>query len=50
MLKEGQTLKDLFGERTPLYERYAHLTVDVDGADIQGVVERIVTAMSKEGA
>ncbi len=50
VLKEGQTLKDLLGERTPLYEQYAHLTVDVYGTDIQGVVERIVAVLSKEGA
>ena len=28
VLKEGQTLKSLYEERTPLYEKYAHLTVD----------------------
>lgn len=28
VLKEGQTLKGLYEERTPLYEKYAQLTVD----------------------
>ena len=27
----GQTLRDLYDERCPLYEKYAHLTVDADG-------------------
>lgn len=40
-LKDGQTLKDLMEERVPLYEKYAHFTVDAYGADIRGVVERI---------
>ena len=29
VLKPGQTLQDLYKERIPLYEKYAHLTVDV---------------------
>ena len=28
VLKEGQTLKDLYDERCPLYEKYADITVD----------------------
>ena len=28
VLKDGQTLKDLYDERTPLYEKYADLIVD----------------------
>ena len=30
-MRAGQTLRELYDERCPLYERYAHLTVDCDG-------------------
>lgn len=35
VLRPGQTLKALYQERTPLYEQYAHLTVDCGGQDIE---------------
>lgn len=31
LLKEGQTLEDLYRERTPLYEKYADLVIDEIG-------------------
>lgn len=31
VLKEGYTLKDLYAERTPLYEKYADVTVSLKG-------------------
>ena len=34
-MKKGQTLRDLFDERTPLYERYADLIVDTAGLTIR---------------
>lgn len=34
-MKDGQTLKDLYDERTPLYEKYAQITVDLDGLIIR---------------
>lgn len=34
-MKKGQTLKDLYDERTLLYERYADITVDADGLSIR---------------
>lgn len=37
-MREGQTLKDLYNERTPLYEKYAHLTIDLDGLTIREAV------------
>lgn len=37
-MKEGQTLKDLFEERTPLYERFADLIVDSEGLSIRETV------------
>ena len=38
VLKEGQTLKDLYDERRKLYEQYAEITVDESGRDIQGTI------------
>ena len=31
LLKDGQTLKDLYEERTPLYEKYADVVLDEEG-------------------
>lgn len=41
VIKEGYTLRDLYEERTPLYEKYADITVECSGRDIRGVVEEI---------
>lgn len=38
VLKPGQTLPDLFEERTPLYEKYAHITVNVSNKSVQQAV------------
>lgn len=45
VLKPGQTLRDLVEVRSPLYEKYAHITVDEDDMDIRGVVEKITFAL-----
>lgn len=45
VLKPGQTLKDLMEERSPLYEKYAHIVVDEENLDIRGVVERITSVL-----
>lgn len=44
VLKKGQTLKELYNERTPLYEKYAHLTVDEEALGIRETVNRILQA------
>lgn len=41
VLKPGQTLKDLFAERTPLYEKYADITIDEEKKDIRETVSTI---------
>lgn len=48
VLKPGQTLQDLYKERAPLYERYAHHTVYVGGKTVQQAVEDIVNALGTE--
>ena len=41
VLKENQTLRDLYEERCPLYEKYAHITVETDGLEIGEVMQKI---------
>lgn len=38
VLREGQTLKSLYDERTPLYEKYANLTVECENKNIREIV------------
>lgn len=44
VLKEGQTFRDLYLERSPLYERYAHITVEPKGK-VWETVEAITEAL-----
>lgn len=46
-LKEGFTLKDLYDERTPLYEKYADVTVHLVGRSIAESVQEVVKAIGK---
>jgi shikimate kinase len=41
VLKEGQTLKNLYDERVPLYEKYANITVDCENKNIREIVMEI---------
>lgn len=41
VLKEGQTLRDLYNERTLLYEKYADVIVDEKGLNIEETVEAV---------
>ena len=45
VLKSGQTLKDLYEERIPLYESYADLTVEEDGLRVEETVEKMVALL-----
>ena len=45
VLKPGQTLRDLMEIRTPLYERYAHVTIEAEGRDIRQIVGAITDAL-----
>lgn len=42
VLKDGQTLYDLYEERIPLYERYADIIVDEDGLNVEQTIEKIM--------
>lgn len=41
VLKENQTLKDLYDERCPLYEKYAHVVVETDGLETGEIMQKI---------
>lgn len=45
VLREGQTLKDLYDERCPLYEKYADVTVDCSGTNYSKYRERVFSVM-----
>ena len=45
VLRDGQTLDDLYKERVPLYERYADITVTEDGLTPEGTVEAITAKL-----
>lgn len=42
-LKEGQDLKALYEERCPLYEKYAHVTVECQEQSIEELAKQIAT-------
>lgn len=42
-IRPGMTLKELYRERTPLYEKYADSTVDCSGKSIREIVHEIVS-------
>ena len=46
-LKEGFTLKELYDERTPLYEKYADITVTLCGKSIAESVQQVVKAIGR---
>lgn len=46
-LKEGFTLRDLYNERIPLYEKYADIVVKLDGKTVMQSVEAVSEAIGK---
>ncbi len=45
VLDPGETLLDLYRRRIPLYEKYAHITVDVSRQSVRQVVNTIVDVL-----
>lgn len=45
MMKPGSTLKDVFEERSPLYEKYADITVEVGCGSLTKSAEKIIKAI-----
>ena len=48
VLKEGQTLKDSYYERTPLYEKYADIVIDEKGLNVEETIDKILNSKEKE--
>lgn len=47
LLKEGQTLKDLYEERVPLYEKYADIVVDEEGKDLEASLQAVLETLTE---
>ena len=47
VLKQGQTLKDLYEERTPLYQKYADIIINEHSCTIRNTVNKIVKELEE---
>lgn len=45
VLKDGQTLKSVYDERIPLYEKYADITIDCQDMQIKDIVTLIANSV-----
>lgn len=48
VLRDGQTLKDLYEERKPLFEKYADITICEDGLTLEETIGKVVEALDKK--
>ena len=48
ILKKGHTLKDLYEERVPLYEKYADVIVDENGKDLEECLQLLLEKLNTE--
>ena len=46
VLRGGQTLQDIYTERCRLYEKYADITVNESGLDLEGTLEAVRKALA----
>lgn len=42
VVKSGQTLRNIYDERTPIYEKYANYIIDEENLDIEKTLQKIV--------
>ena len=47
VLREGQSLRDLYNERVPYFEKYADITVCEDGCRIEETIENLTNAVER---
>lgn len=45
VLRDGQTLRHLYDERVPLFEKYADITVCEDGLKLEDTIEKVIEAL-----
>ena len=50
VLREGQTLYDLYQERTPLYEKYADITISEENLSVEETVESLLQSLNIENS
>jgi len=48
VLKDGQTLKELYDERTALFEKYADITICEDGLRLEETIEKTLKRLGAE--
>jgi shikimate kinase len=48
VLREGQTLLELYEERVKLFEKYADLMICEDGLDLEETIEAVLETIQKE--
>lgn len=46
VIREGQTLEDLYNERCPLYEKYADIVIDEKDCDIEKTINLIIEKLN----
>ncbi len=47
VLKEGQTLKDLYDERTALFEKYADCVISEEGLSLEETIDEVLDLVAK---
>ena len=47
VLRDGQTLKDLYDERVKLFEKYADITVCEDNQKLEDTIESVLDALGE---
>jgi shikimate kinase len=47
VLRDGQTLEDVWKERIPLYEKYADVKVCEDGLSLEETLSAVLTALDQ---
>jgi len=48
-IEDNKTIKELYDERVPLYEKYAHLTVETEGLSIRETVNLLEKKLNEFG-
>lgn len=46
-LRDNQTFEELYKERCPLYEKYAHVTIDSENMETEDLVEAIIHGVKR---
>lgn len=47
-MNPGQSLEDLYEQRSPLYEKYADVIADMSGGNLEESVSRVIEILEKE--